>query len=174
LWAAPDGSEAGALVADAVEQCGGTGVQFVIQVRSGLDAGFDAKMTALSVFRIVQGALEYNDYDNAIRDSVALLPYKPSQYRWLASGVYNEAKLLDAPILVTAGTWMADDVRSSGNGLVIENFSAASIVEGIAQAQREFPRLKAAAARVGKEARKKNGVGRCIETVEAAFPRIEA
>jgi hypothetical protein len=164
-----------ALVADVVKQCGGMGVQFVVQVRSGLDAGFDAKeMTALSVLphvRILQGPLGRDEYYSTIRDSIVLLPYKPDQYRWRASGVYNEAKLLDAPILVTAGTWMADEVRSSGNGLIIEDFSAAAVVKCIAQAQRELPLLKAAAVRVGKEARKKDGVARCIQTVETAFSR---
>jgi len=125
--------------------------------------------------RIEHGALKRDDFYRAIGESVVLLPYRPNDYRWRDSGIYHEAKLLDAPILVTAGTWMADEVRSLGNGLEIENFSADAVVACIARAQRELPALKAAAMRVGKDARQKDGVARCIDTVARAFggPRIE-
>jgi hypothetical protein len=168
-----------ALIPDIVTRCSGMGVQFLVQVRAGLDPGFDAKtLTALAALphvRIEHGALKRDDLYRAIGASVVLLPYRPNDYRWRDSGIYHEAKLLDAPILVTAGTWMADEVRSLGNGLEIENFSADAVVACIARAQRELPALKAAAMRVGKDARQKDGVVRCIETVAHAFggPRIK-
>jgi hypothetical protein len=162
-----------ALIANAVKRCQGMDVQFLIQVRSGLDPGFDSgELTALSVLphvRIERGALERDDYYRAIAAGVVLLPYMPSRYRWRDSGVYREAKLLDAPVLVMAGTWMANEVRSLGNGLIIEDFSADGIVECIARAQRDLPALRAAAARVGDGARRMDGVARCIEAVAGAF-----
>jgi hypothetical protein len=54
-----------------------------------------------------------------------LLAYLPSHYRWRDSGIYNEAKLLEAAGLVSAGSWMADEVTSLGNGLVIKDYTAA-------------------------------------------------
>ena len=162
-----------ALIPEVVKRCAGTGVEFFVQVRSGLERGFDASaLTALSTLphvRIVQGALDYDDYYRTIGGSVVLLPYKPEEYRWRDLGVYHEAKLLDAPVLATAGTWIADDIRALGNGLVIENFSVAAVVETIARAQRELSALKSAAARVGCEARKTEGVARCIEALAGAF-----
>ncbi len=161
------------LLPHVVKQCAETGVRFFIHVRSGLDPGFDHRtLTALGVLpqvHVEEGALRRSDLCRAIATSVILLPYRPNDYRWRDSGIYHEAKLLGAPILVTAGTWMADEVRSLGNGLVIEEFSTAAIVECIARARRELPALKAAAARVGKEARKTDGVGRCIAAVAGAF-----
>jgi hypothetical protein len=162
-----------ALIPDVVKQCAETGVRFFIHVRSGLDAGFDHRtLTALGVLpqvHVEEGAMRRSALCRAIATSVILLPYRPDDYRWRDSGIYHEAKLLDAPILVTAGTWMADEVRSLGNGLVIEKFSAAAVVECIARARHELPALKAAAARIGKAARKTDGVGRCIAAVAGAF-----
>jgi len=120
--------------------------------------------------RIVDGALDYDVYYRTIGSSVVLLPYKPEAYRWRDSGVYHEAKLLDAPVLATAGTWIADEIRSLVNGLVIEDFSVDAVVETIARAQRELSALTSAAARVGREARKTEGVTRCIEALAGAFP----
>ena len=108
------------------------------------------------------------DYYDVIANSINLIAYDPGSYRWRDSGVYHEAKLLDAPALVSAGTWMEDDVKTLGNGLVIGAFTVDAVVECIARAQRELPALKAAAVRIGQDAREKNGVARCLEALENA------
>lgn len=164
----------GALIADVVRQCAGSGVQFVVQVRGGEDSGLDARALASALsnqphVRLLDGLLEREDYYRSIAGSVVLLAYQPNLYRWRDSGVYNEAKLLDAPSLVSAGTWMGDEVAALGNGLVIKEFSAAAIVDCILQAQRELPALRAATARVGQNYREKHGVERCIAAVANAF-----
>jgi hypothetical protein len=162
----------GALIADAVEQCAGLGVRFFIQAKQSVGGSQAAALAGLSRWPHVQlheGVLGRDDYYRAIADSVVLLPYMPSRYRWRDSGVYHEALMLDAPVLVSAGTWMAEEVKSSGNGLVIEHFSSAAIVECIARAQRELPALRAAAARVGAEFRQTIGVARYIDAVAGAF-----
>ena len=161
------------LIADVVRQCSGSGVRFFIQVRHGRDSNVDEnELTALSGLphvRVHEGALERSDYYRAIADSVVLLAYHPDFYLERDSGVYHEAKILDAPVLVSAGTWMSDEVTSLGNGLVIEDFSVAGIVDCITRAQREWPALKDAAARAGRDAREKNGIARCLDTIADAF-----
>jgi hypothetical protein len=163
----------GALVADAVEQCAGLGVRFFIQAKHGSagssEAAALAGLSGSPHVQLHEGMLGRDDYYRAIADSVVLLAYRPSAYRWRASSVYHEALLLDAPVLVSAGTWMAEEVKSSGNGLVIEHFSSAAIVDCIARAQRELPALRAAAARVGAEFRRTQGVSRYIDAVAGAF-----
>jgi len=163
----------GDLLPDVVKQCSGSEVRFFIQARHGGDSDFNEQtLTALASFPNVavhEGALERSAYYGALANSVVLLAYQASRYRWRDSGVYHEAKLLDAPMLVSAGTWMAEEVTSLGNGLVIEDHSAASIADCIARAQREFPVLKAAAVRVGKDARERNGVARCIDAIAGRF-----
>ncbi len=166
----------GELIPDVVKQCAESGVRFFIQVRQGGDSDVDHTMlTALSSLphvRVHEGPLERQDYYREIAKSVVLLAYMPREYRWRDSGVYHEARFLDAPVLVTAGTWMADEVASFGNGLIIEDFSADAIVNCILRAQRELPALKAAAVRVGQAEREQHGAGHCIDTIAEAFQAV--
>ena len=162
------------LIADVVRQCSTLDVHFFIQAKGEADSAkpvVDAltSLSGLPKVRVHQGQLEPDSYYDAIAAGVVLLPYYPGSYRWRSSGVYQDAKFLDAPVLVMAGTWMADEVKLLGNGLVIEEFSADSIVQCIARAQRDLPLLRAAAVRVGKEFRRQNGVGPCVDAIAAAF-----
>jgi hypothetical protein len=100
---------------------------------------------------------------------VVLLAYHPEAYRFRDSGVYHEAKCLDAPVLVSAGTWMADEVANAGNGSLIHELSVDGIVDCIMRAQRDLPHLKAAAARVGEAEREQHGMARCIDAIAGAF-----
>ena len=152
---------------------GGSGIRFFIQARHGQDSNIDEqKLTALSdlpYVRVHAGPLERQDYCREIASSVVLLAYLPEAYRFRDSGVYHEAKCLDAPVLVSAGTWMADEVASAGNGLVINDHSVEGIVDCIMRAKRDFPALKAAAIRIGEAEREQHGMARCIDAVAGAF-----
>src|SRR6185295_6741407 len=102
------------------------GVQFFIQVRSEgvqFDPNILRALSGLPHVRLHDGPMARNEYYDAIANSVVLLAYHPESYRWRDSGVFHEAKLLDAPVLVAAGTWMEQDVKALGNGLVIPSFT---------------------------------------------------
>lgn len=161
------------LIPETVKRCASPGVRFVIQAQAGSDAGFDiAKLIALAALpnvAVKEGTLSRDEYYSAMIGSVALLPYNPRSYSWEDSSVYHEAKLLDVPVLVTAGTWMADEVKSARNGLVIEDFTAAATADCIARAQRELPTLRANAARIGEAFRAAQGVTRCLAAIAGAF-----
>jgi hypothetical protein len=161
-----------ALLPEIVKRCATPDVQFFIQVRTDGDPSFDPDilrtLSGRPHVRVHDGAMPREDYYDVIANSVSLLACEPQSYRWRDSGVYHEAKMLDAPALVSAGTWMEDDVKALGNGLVIDAFTADAVVECIARAQRELPALKAAAVRAGRDAREKNGVARSIEAFENA------
>ncbi len=148
-------------------------MRFFIQAKhesvAGTEADALAGLARWPHVQVQEGVLERDDYYRAIADSVVLLAYDPNAYRWRDSSVYHEALMLGAPVLVTAGTWMAEEVKQCGNGLIIEDFSAAAIVDCIGRAQRELPALRAAAARVGQEFRRTQGVARYISTVLGAF-----
>jgi hypothetical protein len=163
----------GELIADVVRQCRGLDIRFFIQVRKGSDTDMDTQvltdLAGLPHVQLHEGSLQRGDYCRAIADSVVLLAYDPAEYRWRDSGVYHEARFLDAPVLVTAGSFMADEVMRSGNGLVIEDFSVPAIVDSIVRAQRELPALRDAAARIGRDVREQHGVGRCLDALAAPF-----
>ena len=162
----------GALLPEIVKRCASPAVHFFIQVRAESDPSFDPNilraLSGLPHVRIHNVAMPREDYYDAIANSIALIAYEPESYRWRDSGIYHEAKLLDAPALVTAGTWMEDDVKALGNGLVIDVFTADAAVDCIMRAQRERPALTAAALRVGLDAREKHGVARCLEAFASA------
>jgi glycosyltransferase involved in cell wall biosynthesis len=162
-----------ALVADIVERCSASGVRFFIQVKNETAADTEAEALAgLARWPHVQiqdGVLERDDYYRAIADSVVLLAYDPAFYHWRDSGVYREALMLGAPVLVSAGTSMAEEVNRRGNGLIIENLSAAAIADCIGRAQRKLPALRTAAKRVAQDIGRTEGVANYISTVLGAF-----
>lgn len=161
----------GELIADVVRQCSGSGIRFFIQAQRE-DSNIEQMLTALSALpnvRVHEGALERQDYYREIANSVVLLAYHPVAYRHRDSGVYHEAKCLDAPVLVSAGTWMADEVASAGNGLVIDELSVEGIVDCIMRAKQELTTLKAAAIRTGVAERERHGIARCLDAVAGVF-----
>jgi hypothetical protein len=166
----------GTLIADVVERCSASGVRFFIQAkhesRAGTGSDVLAGLARWPHVQVQEGVLEQDDYYRAIADSVLLLAYHPYAYRWRDSGVYREAVLLGAPVLVTAGTWMAQEVEQRGNGLVIKDFSVGAIVDCIGRAQRELPALRAAAARVAEHVSRTQGVASYISTVLGAFEGV--
>ena len=163
----------GEYIPDVVRRCSGSGIDFFIQARHGGDSDIDEqKLTALSGLphvRVHEGPLGRHDYYREIANSLVLLAYFPAAYRYRDSGVYHEAVCLDAPVLVTTGTWMAEEVASQGNGLIIDDLSVEGITDCIMRAKRDFPALKAAAMRVGQAERERHGMARCIDAVAAAF-----
>jgi glycosyltransferase involved in cell wall biosynthesis len=162
-----------ALLPEIVARCASLPVDFFIQAKGGSDAGFDlnllTNLRTLPKVRLHEGALELDDYYRSIARGIVLIPYHPQAYRWRASGVYYEAKSLGAPVIVSSGTWMAEEVRAAGNGLVFEEYSAASIAECIARARVEIVRLRANAIRCGRQFRESNGTAKCIDAISAAF-----
>jgi hypothetical protein len=159
------------LVRDVVKQCAALGVQFLIQA---VDAAHrKTGVDSLSVLRdhpsvrFHEGQLARDEYNDWIAQSVVLLPYRPERYRSRQSGVYLEAKSLGAPVIVPAGTWMAEEVARLRNGLVFEEYSVEAIVRCIAQAQKELPALRQRAMDCAAEHQREHGADRCVDAIEA-------
>jgi glycosyltransferase involved in cell wall biosynthesis len=166
------------LVADVVKQCAASGVRFFIQAKHDSVAGTEsAALAGLARFphaQVQEGVLDRDDYYRAIAESVVLLAYDPDTYRWRSSSVYHEALMLGAPVLVSAGTWMAEEVKRMGNGLIIESHSPDGVVDCIERAKRELLALRAAAARLQEKLGRTQGVARYISTVLGAFEGAKA
>jgi glycosyltransferase involved in cell wall biosynthesis len=164
-----------ALIADVVKQCSPLGVRFLIQAVDADDR--TAGVTSLKALRdhpgvcFHEGLLPREAYNDWIAQSVVLLPYAPDRYQSRQSGVHLEAKSLGAPVIVPAGTWMAEDVKRLGNGLVFEEYDARSIVECIARAQTQLATLRARAAACAAEHQRNHGADRCVDAIEALFNR---
>jgi glycosyltransferase involved in cell wall biosynthesis len=160
-----------ALVPEVVKQSAALGVRFMIQSLGS--ARRKTAVDSLSVLkghpsvRFHEGRLPRDEYNDWIAQSVVLLPYSPERYNSRPSGVYLEAKGFGAPVIVPAGTWMADEVARLRNGLVFEEFSVESIVRCIAQAQTELPALRQRAMACAAQHQREHGADRCVDAIEA-------
>jgi hypothetical protein len=168
--------ERGALyIPDVVKSCMPLDIRFFIQVKDEGDIEVDLRpLTALRGLPNVElheGVLGRDAYHDAIAGSVVLIPYVPNNYRWRSSGVYMDAKFLGAPVIVAADSWMAEEVKSLGNGLVFEEHTPAAIAACIARAQREIGSLRERAAACAKEFSAANGPDRCVDAIESLFAK---
>jgi glycosyltransferase involved in cell wall biosynthesis len=65
-----------------------------------------------------------------------LLPYDPERYAIRTSGIFLEALGLGIPVVVTAGTWMARELQSSGaRGVVMPAYTAPALHDCLEQAR---------------------------------------
>jgi glycosyltransferase involved in cell wall biosynthesis len=166
--------ERGAMhIPDVVKLCKALDIRFFIQVKDDEDPEVDLRqLTALRGLPNVElheGVLERDAYHDAIARSVVLIPYAPNRYQWRSSGVYVEAKFLGAPVIVAAGSWFAEEVKSLGNGLVFEDYTPAAIAACIATAQREIGNLRERAAVCAQKFSAENGPDRCVDAIESLF-----
>jgi glycosyltransferase involved in cell wall biosynthesis len=161
------------LVPEIVRQCRPLGVRFSIQVTDASTIAFGVdSLKALSHLAEVEfhlGPLPRETYNDWVARSVLLLPYDRDSYRWRSSGVYFEAKCFGSPVIVPAGTWMAEDVSACGNGLIFDELSPAAISRCIAAAQRDLPNLRARAAAAAAAFRAQHGADRFVDAVEKLF-----
>jgi hypothetical protein len=162
-----------AFIPEVVKRSAALGVRFLIQAADSVrrKAGIET-LGALRdhpSVRFHEGLLARDEYNDWIALSVVLLPYSPDRYQSRQSGVYLEAKSFGAPVIVPAGTWMADEVTRLGNGLVFEEYSVESIVRCIARAQTELPVLRERAMACAAEHQREHGADRCVDAIEALF-----
>jgi hypothetical protein len=165
------------LLPDVVRQSFPLGVRFLIQITDAFDISFEVSslkaLKGLPGVDVHEGMLARETYNEWIARSVILLPYAREPYRWRSSGVYFEAKCFGSPVIVPGGTWMAEDVKRCGNGLVFEDHSAASIARCIAAAQANLANLRAAALACAPAFRAQHGVDRFVDKVESLFSARE-
>lgn len=163
-----------ALVPELVRYCTPAGVRFLVQLNDpiGADPSLVSELKSLSDMpgvRFHDGALPRDEYNDWIAQSVVLLPYDAARYQVRTSGVYLEAKIFGAPVIVPAGTWMAEEVTRLGNGLVFEEHNAASIARCIARAKTELAALRERAAACAAATHREHGADRCVDAIEALF-----
>lgn len=164
-----------ALIPDVVRQCTSLGIRFLIQAVDAANrtAGVISlkALSDLPGVRFHQGPLPRDEYNDWIAQSVVLLPYSAGLYQSRQSGVYLEARSLGSPVIVPAGTWMAEEVSRLGNGLVFEEYNVQSIVRCITRAQTELGALRARASAAAAEHQREHGADRCVDAIEALFNR---
>ena len=82
-----------------------------------------------SAIRLLKKGMPREDYSGWLRAiDVALVPSKPESYANRTSGIFGDAIALGKPPVVTAGTWMAHELRRFGLGELVLDWGAPDII----------------------------------------------
>jgi glycosyltransferase involved in cell wall biosynthesis len=97
--------------------------------------------------RVVHGPLDFAAYHSFLAQcDLVLLPYERTPYRARASGPFIEACVMGRPVVIPAGTWMADQVTAGRtSGLAYEGDDPAAIAATVMRAAASLPDLTALA-----------------------------
>jgi glycosyltransferase involved in cell wall biosynthesis len=74
-----------------------------------------------------------------------LLPYLHDTYRAATSGIFAEAMALGTPVVTSSDTWMADEIRRSGAGVIFRRDRPSDFAGAVLEAVARHPELKARA-----------------------------
>jgi glycosyltransferase involved in cell wall biosynthesis len=118
------------------------------------------------------GTMDPDAYLAAMRRaSLILLPLDPARYRTQSSGVYWQACMAGTPVVVPAGTWMAERVRAHGHGVEFGSYAPDSIAAAILGAQHRMAELRANAARYADLIRTEHGTAAYVDAI-ARLPAV--
>ncbi len=113
------------------------------------------------------GTMDPDAYRTAMRQaSLILLPFDPARYRTQSSGVYWQAGMAGTPLVVPAGTWMAERVQAHGHGVVFASFSSDSIAAAVLDAQSRIAELRVNARRYANLLRAEHGTAAYVDAID--------
>ena len=108
------------------------------------------------------GATEYRAmFDGAI----VLQPYSKDDFADRISGVTLDAFSAGAPVIATAGTWMARAALRFGAGVALEDPSPVSILSAVEAVRAEYPRFRRNAIEAGSALRKEHDARQLLEVL---------
>jgi glycosyltransferase involved in cell wall biosynthesis len=155
----------------------GSGIPMVVQASSEhygkVDDGIPAELgrlrksssARLTILPETLGATEYRAmFDGAI----VLQPYSKDDFADRISGVTLDAFSAGAPVIATAGTWMARTALRFGAGVALEDPSPASILTAVEAVRAEYPRFRRNAVEAGSALRKEHDARQLLEVLLSA------
>jgi glycosyltransferase involved in cell wall biosynthesis len=120
-------------------------VQFALQSVGGNPVLWQ-RLAGNPKVRLVTNYFKNGEYSRALAQTdVLLLPYRRSSYGLRVSRVVIEAMVLGLPVIVTAGTTLAEQAGEFGAAVLCEDGKPDSLVEGIDNARHHLARLKTTA-----------------------------
>jgi glycosyltransferase involved in cell wall biosynthesis len=96
---------------------------------------------------VIRHPMTLPEYNAALNDAdIALFPYEVIPYRKRTSGVFAEAVAFGKPVVVTRGTWMAEQVEAGrAAGTIFEELQPDSIARAIARCVADLESLQQSA-----------------------------
>lgn len=152
-------------------------VEFVVQLTNDNlsvdDRSQLAAIAGLPGVVVLPDALPLEEYETTLaRLDVLLFPYEEIPYRQRTSGVFGEAVAHGIPVVVTPGTWLAQQIEEGrAAGVVADDHSAEAMARAIARAVRELEALRGLAASLRDAWRKDVSITAYLDIIEAELAR---
>ena len=157
------------LLADA-----GSGIPMVVQASpehyGKFDDGIPAELDRLrksssARLTILPETLGASEYRAMFDGAIVLQPYSGDDFADRISGVTLDAFSAGAPVVATAGTWMARAALRFGAGVALEDPSPASILSAVEAVRAEYPRFRRNAIEAGSALRKEHDARQLLEVL---------
>jgi hypothetical protein len=155
----------------------GTGIPVTVQASSAhfgkFDVGIPAEVGRLrkspaAGLRILPETLGASEYRAMFDGAIVLQPYSRDDFADRISGVTLDAFSAGAPVVATAGTWMARAALRFGAGMALEDPSPASILSAVEAVRAEYPRFRRNAIEAGSALRKEHDARKLLEVLLSA------
>ena len=118
----------------------------------------------------IQKSLPSQQYYQEIHAAdLLLIPHRPEHFPMARSGVFSEALSLGKPVIVSTGTYMAEELKHHGSGLLFENGNSDSLASTIRQAIDNIDSLRARAITGKTRWTKNHNPGRFIDEILRAI-----
>jgi len=152
----------------------GTGIPVAVQASpehyGKFDKGIPAELDRLrksyaAWLKILPETLGATEYRAIFDGAIVLQPYSRDDFADRISGVTLDAFSAGAPVIATAGTWMARAALRFGAGVVLEDTSPASILSAVEAVRTEYPRFRRNALEAGSALRKEHDARQLLEVL---------
>ena len=117
---------------------------------------------------VIRHPMTLPEYNAALNDAdIALFPYEVIPYRKRTSGVFAEAVAFGKPVVVTRGTWMAEQIESGrAAGTIFEDLQPDSIARAIARCVADLESLQQSAQAVSSMWRRTVSLSAFVDLME--------
>lgn len=123
------------------------------------------RKSSASWLRILPETLEAREYRAMFDGAIVLQPYSRDDFADKISGVTLDAFSAGAPVVATAGTWMARAALRFGAGVALEDPSPPSILSAVEAVRAEYPRFRRNALEAGSALREEHDPRRLLEVL---------
>lgn len=163
-------------VVDFVRFLADTGSEVPVTVQASpehygkFDDGIQAELLRLrkssaAMLAILPDTLGTTEYREMFDGAIVLQPYSRVDFADRISGVTLDALEAGAPVIATAGTWMARAALRFGAGVALEDSSPVSIRSAVEAVRAEYPRFRRNALAAGAALRKEHDSRQLLEVL---------
>ena len=155
-------------------------VEFLVHLTndtlSAEDAAHLARIASEPHVTVIREAMPLAEYEAALGGAdLALHPYEVIPYRQRTSGVFGEAVAFGKPVIVTPGTWMAEQIEAGrAAGVIADGEAPESYARAIARCVADLGAFRRAAESVSDAWRRTVSLSAFIDQLEAEIARRAA